>query len=41
MITTMPESPNRPAVEEDLAAELLQIHRESYGRGAGSALVYQ
>jgi uncharacterized protein YbcI len=27
-------------VEQDLAAELLKIHRESYGKGAGSARVY-
>ena len=32
MITTMPESPNRPAVEEDLAAQLLQIQRVLWTR---------
>ena len=37
----MPATPDPLAVEQDLAAELLQIHRESYGRGAGSARVYQ
>jgi uncharacterized protein YbcI len=40
----MPQSDGSPgpsAIEQDLADELLRIHRESYGRGAGSARVYQ
>jgi uncharacterized protein YbcI len=36
----MPDRPDTTAVEEQLGKELLRLHRESYGRGAGESRVY-
>lgn len=36
----MPDGLDEREVSEQLAGELLRLHRESYGRGAGKARVY-